>query len=67
MPGPRGRALDTSEDQAWFQHHVMRLRLALRYAKSRQTEAILKEVITDAEARLAALTDQQLKKLKDSK
>jgi hypothetical protein len=45
----------------------MRLRLALRYAKSRQTEAILKEVITDAEARLAALTDQQLKKLKDSK
>jgi hypothetical protein len=59
--------LDTGDEQAWLQHHVMRLRLALRFVKSRQTEAILKEVITDAEARLASLTDQQLKKLQDTK
>lgn len=44
----------------------MRLRLALRYAKSRQTEAILKEVITDAEARLAALADREIKKINNS-
>jgi hypothetical protein len=38
MPRATGRALDTGEDQAWLQHHVMRPRLALRYAKSRETE-----------------------------
>ena len=53
--------MDLSPEQEWLQHHIQRLRLALRYTKSRQTEAILKEAIADAEARLEALADLQLK------
>lgn len=52
--------MDVSEERAWLQHHVVRLRLALRYTKARQTEAILKEVIADAEARLDALNTREL-------
>jgi len=54
--------LDLGDEQAWLQHHVMRLRLALRYTKSRQTEMILKELIAAAEARLENLADRQIKK-----
>ena len=52
--------MDLGDEQAWLQHNILRLRLALRYTKSRQTEAILKEVIGDAEARLQVLVDRQI-------
>ena len=53
--------LELSDEQAWLQHHVRRLRLALRYTKSRQTETILKELSAETESRLEALANRQLK------
>lgn len=52
---------DLDDEQTWLQYHVMRLRMALRYTRARQSEALLKEMITDAEARLEALADARLK------
>jgi hypothetical protein len=58
---------DLSDERMWLRHIAMRLRLALRYTRSRQTEAILKEVVTDAEARLETLGDQSLVRLPNPK
>lgn len=51
---------DLSDERMWLRHIVLRMRLALRYTRSRQTEAILKELVSDAEARLEKLRDQSL-------
>jgi len=59
-------SLDLIDEQAWLQHQILRLRLALRYTKARQTETILKEIIADSESRLAELADRQVKKPKNS-
>jgi hypothetical protein len=51
------------EDEAiWLHHHVLRLRLLLRYVRSRQGEPIIKDLIANAEARLEALADHRLKR-----
>jgi hypothetical protein len=59
-------SLDLIDEQAWLQHQILRLRLALRYTKARQTETILKEIIADSESRLAELADRQVNKPKNS-
>jgi hypothetical protein len=49
----------TLQDEAiWLRYRIMRMRTALRFAMSREVENILRELITDAEARLAMLQGQ---------
>jgi hypothetical protein len=55
------RSLDPEDEATWLHHHVMRLRTALRYARARQAEAILREMIAAAETRLDAITNAHLK------
>jgi hypothetical protein len=40
-------------DAEWLRRTIIRLRAALRFAKEPRTETILREVIADAEDRLA--------------
>jgi hypothetical protein len=42
-------------EAVWLRKRIIRLRAALRFAKDQRTEIILREVIADAEDRLAAL------------
>lgn len=61
-PRPRYAVLSDFSDQiVWLRHHVVRLRLALRFTRARQTEIILQEAIGEAEMRLEALEERQLK------
>ena len=41
--------------QAWLRQRVIRLRSTLRYVKVAQVEIVLREIITDMEARLELL------------
>jgi len=45
---PKGQ----DDEQEWLRFFLRRLRAALRYAKSPETTAILKELIVEIEARL---------------
>lgn len=47
--------MDQPTEEDWLRHHIRRLRLALRYAKARQVETLLKEAIAEAEGRLEEL------------
>jgi hypothetical protein len=50
----------TSQDEViWLRYRVMRMRTALRFAMSPEVESILRELITDGEARLAILEAQK--------
>ncbi len=49
------------DEETWLHHHVLRLRMALRYTRARHAESLLKEMIADAESRLEALADARLK------
>jgi hypothetical protein len=53
-PGGSMEAL-MEEEATWLRARVIRLRAALRFSKDARTEVILREVISDAEDRLAAL------------
>jgi hypothetical protein len=46
-------------DAEWLRRTVIRLRTALRFAREPRTETILREVIADAEDRLAALEPRE--------
>ena len=46
---------EIEDEVSWLRHRIMRMRTILRFAKDPRTEAGLRELITDAEARLAAL------------
>ena len=49
------------EDEAdWLRHRVRRMRTALRFAADERVEAILRELIADAETRLSALESKAL-------
>lgn len=54
--------MDLEDEETWLHHHVMRLRMALRYTRARQAEALLKEMIADAESRMEALAEAQLRR-----
>jgi hypothetical protein len=47
-----GRVVELEEEEIWLRHRVGRLRAALRIAKEPRVEAILRELIIDAEKRL---------------
>ena len=47
-----GRVVELEEEEIWLRHRVGRLRAALRIAKELCVEAILRELIIDAEKRL---------------
>ena len=62
--GARWRAISASvarvpkeieDEMTWLRHRILRMRTILRFAKDPRTEAGLRELISDAEARLAAL------------
>lgn len=44
----------------WLRKSIIRLRAALRFARELRVETILREVIADAEARLATLERPEL-------
>jgi hypothetical protein len=46
---------DLEDEGAWLRHRIMRMRTVLRLAKGPRAEAGMRELIADAEARLAAL------------
>jgi hypothetical protein len=47
--------MSASGEAVWVRKNIIRLRTALRFAKEPRTETILREVIADAEDRLADL------------
>jgi hypothetical protein len=47
--------VEIEDELAWLRHRVMRMRTILRFAKDPRVEAGMRELISDAEARLAAL------------
>jgi hypothetical protein len=57
----QGSAMDLEDEETWLHHHVLRLRLLLRYVRSKQGEPIIKDLISNAEARLEAMADERLK------
>lgn len=46
---------EIEDEVSWLRHRILRMRTILRFAKDPRTEAGLREFISDAEARLAAL------------
>jgi hypothetical protein len=46
-------------EATWLRKTIIRLRAALRFAKDPRTEAILREVIANAEGRLAELEPRE--------
>jgi hypothetical protein len=47
--------IEIEDEVTWLRHRVLRMRTILRFARDPRTEAGLRELIADAEARLAAL------------
>jgi hypothetical protein len=47
--------IEIEDEMSWLRHRIMRMRTILRFAKDPRIEAGLRELIADAEARLAAL------------
>jgi hypothetical protein len=43
------------DEQSWLRHRIVRMRTILRFAKDPRVEAGMRELIADAEARLAEL------------
>ena len=46
---------ELADEVSWLRHRILRMRTILRFAKDPRTEAGLRELISDADARLAAL------------
>jgi hypothetical protein len=47
--------IDLEDEETWLRHRIVRMRTVLRFAKDPRAEAGMRELIGDAEARLAAL------------
>jgi hypothetical protein len=47
-----GRVVEFEEEEIWLRHRVRRLRAALRITKEPRVEAILRDLIIDADKRL---------------
>jgi hypothetical protein len=58
----RGGIVDFEEEGIWLRHRLRRLRAALRISKEPRVEAILRELITDAEERLELIEQEAMKK-----
>ncbi len=54
--------VELEEEEIWLRHRVGRLRAALRIAKEPRVEAILRELIIDAEKRLDLIEQANTKK-----
>jgi hypothetical protein len=46
---------ELEDELTWLRHRIVRMRTVLRFAKDPRAEAGMRELIADAEARLAAL------------
>jgi hypothetical protein len=47
--------MEMETEEAWLRHHILRLRTLLRFANVPSVETGLKELIAEAEQRMAAL------------
>jgi hypothetical protein len=47
--------MELQDETMWLRYRTMRLRIALRFAAAPEVETILRELIADAEDRLATL------------
>jgi hypothetical protein len=60
-PNSHGRVVhscvptDLEDEETWLRHRIVRMRTVLRFARDPRAEAGMRELIADAEARLAAL------------
>jgi hypothetical protein len=50
--------VEAESESVWLRHRLIRMRTALRFVKDGTVEAILRELLTDGEERLAALERQ---------
>jgi hypothetical protein len=50
--------MDGQDEAEWLRHAITRLRTALRFSSNPRAESILRELITEAERRLAVLADR---------
>ena len=48
-------AAELEDERSWLRHRIVRMRTVLRFAKDPRAEAGLREIISEAEARLEAL------------
>ncbi len=55
-------AVEFEEEEIWLRHRVGRLRAALRLTKEPRVEAILRDLIIDAEKRLELIERANVKK-----
>jgi hypothetical protein len=44
-------------EEEWLRHRIKRLRVALRFIKDPTAEIVIKELIQDAESRIAAIQE----------
>jgi hypothetical protein len=51
--------MELEDEETWLRHRVMRLRTILRFAKEPRVEVGLRELIGEAEERLAALVERR--------
>jgi hypothetical protein len=58
--------VDFVDEETWLHHRLRRLRTALRLAKEPRVEAILRELIGDAEERLDLLETRRMRAEKKS-
>jgi hypothetical protein len=54
--------VEFEEEEIWLRHRLRRLRAALRISKEPRVEAILRELITDAEERLDLIEQAAMKR-----
>jgi hypothetical protein len=54
--------VELEEEEVWLRHRMRRLRAALRITKEPRVEAILRDLIIDAEKRLELIEQAQTKK-----
>lgn len=52
--------MDDGDEERWLNYVAMRLRMLLRYDRSDEGQAILKELISETEARLESVGNAQL-------
>jgi hypothetical protein len=50
---------EPEDEVTWLRHRIVRMRTVLRFAKDPRTEAGVRELIADAEARFAALEERR--------
>jgi hypothetical protein len=51
--------IELLDEAIWLRHRIIRLRAALRFAENSKVQAILRELIAEAESRIAAVEENE--------